>query len=184
VTASKGLRRLLHGTSTLLLLVVPLFGVVAMRWVLVGTAVLACALEVVRLHSPTVRHAVERLLPVFRPHEARGPTGATWLAIGYALAGLLPWPGAQSGVLVGGLADPAASLVGGRWGKDAANTKTAVGSAAFFAVATAVLLASGVPAPVALAGGATTSVAERFSGRIDDNLIVPVVAAVVVLILT
>jgi len=175
---------LLHGASTLLLLLVPLFGVVAMRWVLVGVAVLACALEAVRFRSPTVRRAVERLLPVFRPHEARGPTGATWLAIGYALAGLLPWPGAQSGVLVGGLADPAASLVGGRWGKGAANAKTAVGSAAFFTVATVVLVASGVPAPVALLAGATTSVVERFAGRIDDNLLVPVVAAVVVLLLT
>lgn len=185
MTSSSGLRRLLHAASTLVLLVAPLFGgAVVLRWVLAGGALLACAVDIVRLRSPSLRGGLERRLPVFRPHEARRLSGATWLAMGYALAAQLPWLAARSGILVGGLADPAASLVGGRWGKGAGTAKTVAGSAAFFVVAFSVLVASGVPVLVAWVSGAATALVERFAGPVDDNLVVPIAGALAVLLLT
>lgn len=178
--SSAGLRRALHAASTLLLLLVPLAGVTSLRFVLVGIAGLACVLEGARLSNHVVRGQLERLVPVFRPREARRPSGATWLAVGYALAALLPWPGALAGILVGGLADPAASLVGGRWGRGA--HKSTAGSAGFFVIATAALSASGVRFPLACIGGAATALVERFSGPVDDNLLVPIAAALVMVI--
>jgi dolichol kinase len=169
----------------MVLLVVPLFGGVAvLRWVLAGGALLACAIDVLRLLSPSFRSGIERILPVFRPHESRCLSGATWLAMGYALAAQLPWFAARSGILVGGLADPAASLVGGRWGRGTGTAKTTVGSAALFVVAFSVLAASGVPVLAASVSAVAATLVERIAGPVDDNLIVPTAAALMVLLLT
>jgi dolichol kinase len=184
VRFSLGLRRLLHAASTGLLLLMPLGGLALLRWTLIGIVVLAAGLEAVRLSRAGLHTLLARAIPVFRASEAHRPSGATWLAVGYALSVWLPPPGPQAGLLVGGLADPAASLAGSRWGRRAgasgeAERKTLVGTLAFAAVAAAALLAAGLdPAAVALTAAAA-AVVERFAGAVDDNLVVPVVAAVV-----
>ena len=98
-------------------------------------------------------------------------------------AGRLPlaeafWTWSVAGVLVGALADPAASLVGARFG--ARTGKSLVGSGAFVVVAFAILLSLGMSIGTVLAAGVLGAVAERWPGRLDDNLLIaPVVALVV-----
>lgn len=179
-----GLRRLLHAVSPALLLLVPLGGLALLRWTLVAAIAVAAAIEALRLSRARVNAVLACAVPAFRPVESRRPTGATWLAVGYAISAWLPPPGPQAGLLVGGLADPAASLVGSRWGHGGERGrenggKTAVGTLGFAAVAVVVLLVLGLrPTAVALVAVAGALV-ERFSGPIDDNVLVPPVAGLV-----
>lgn len=119
----------------------------------------------------------------------RDSHGETWFACGVCLAFL--WTRGEPvaygiAILVLGLADTAAALVGRRYGRPrrmpGGALKSAAGSAAFFAVALAVAFAglrgaAGLPAGEALAAAAllaaVTTVAEALSGRGLDNLVVP-----------
>ena len=110
------LRRFLHaGTSSILLI-----GLLA-DWqtfrlavhVLLGVAVVG---EGLRLGHAGFRSALARAFPVFRPEESVRLSGAFWLVVGYTVASWVPFPGPPAGVLAAAFADPAASIVGTRWG--------------------------------------------------------------------
>lgn len=119
----------------------------------------------------------------------RDSKGEIWFVCGACLTFL--WTGGEPvaygiAILVLGLADTAAALVGRRYGlprrMPGGAAKSVVGSAAFFPVALAVAFAglhgaAGLPAGEALAAGtlvaAVTTVLEAFSGRGLDNLLVP-----------
>lgn len=175
-----GLRRTLHAASAVVLLPA-LYSGSAFRLGLLWVAVLAALVEFVRLASPRVHRGMATLLPVYRAHETHRPNGALWLAFGYALAGWLAMPAALAGILAGALADPAASWMGGRWGKGA--PKSWVGSGAAFLVTLAVTAAAGAGLSVGVAAGLVGAALERWSGPIDDNLLIaPGVAATVALL--
>lgn len=150
-------------------------------WAVVGVLLASDAL---RFKVPVANRAFFRLLrPFASPREARGVASSTWYAIGIATAvTLTPIPVAVSGILVMALADPAASYYGQRWGRRPFLGGSLEGSLVFFAVALAVLLprhglwvALGVAVPV--------TVLERRSWPLDDNLTVPVVSALLILLL-
>jgi len=119
----------------------------------------------------------------------RDSHGETWFACGVCLAFI--WTGGKPvayciAVLVLGLADAAAALVGRRYGRPrrmpGGASKSIAGSAAFFAVALVVAFAglygvAGLRAGDALAAAAllaaVTAALEAFSGRGLDNLVVP-----------
>jgi dolichol kinase len=163
------LRPLLHAATALLLLTL-LQSWQALRSTLVLAGLLAVAFETVRLSRADVRDLAARWVPVYRPEEAGRPSGAVWLFIGYALAAWMPVPAPAAAVLAGALADPAAALVGGRFGHG--RPKSWPGTAAALTMAAGALLVLGLP-PLAVAGGGLAAAAlERWSGPINDNLLV------------
>lgn len=166
-----GLRRVLHAASAGLLLFVPLWSWSVFRAVATATACTAVVLEAVRLTFPVASKALARVVPVYRQTEHSRPSGAMWLAIGFGLAAWFPPRLPALALLVGALADPAASFVGERWGNRSAR-KSAVGSLAFFVVAWAAALAVGTLWYKGLAIAAVATALERWSGPLDDNLLV------------
>jgi phytol kinase len=153
-------------------------------WFMSFTAVAVLALLFVpfmvlsrRLHLFPAVHAVERTT-----------LGEMWFPLGVALVALaVPEHGPYAyGVLVMGLSDAAASLVGQRYGHRAFHIarawKTYAGSAAFFLVTLALTVAAltlgGGPSPVrVVALAATLTVVEATLGGGTDNLVLPVTAA-------
>lgn len=135
--------------------------------------VLALSVEAARRFSP----AVQRLVlgagrALLRPEELRGLSGPTMLACGYALAWwIFAAPVALSAVLVTALADPAAAVVGRRFGGGA--RKSWAGSAACAAVAAIVLAVIGVPVPAAFATAGVAAAAERVTWSGADNVLLP-----------
>lgn len=164
------LRPLLHAGTALLLLAL-LASWQALRGVLVVAGLAAVAFEALRLSLPVVRDLAACWVPVFRPYETGRPSGAGWLFVGYALAAWMPAPAPAAAVLAGALADPAAALVGGRFGRGL--PKSWPGTVAAFAVAAGALWVFGIPARAAALAGLAAAALERWSGRVDDNLLIP-----------
>ena len=149
--------------------------------VLGGVTALAFAMDAARLTVPRLNRL---FFVTFRwlasPREARAVASSTW----YALAATLVWLGAPgtpavSGLLVLGLADPAASVIGRRWGRSPLGKGTREGSGAFFAVALLVLW-SRVDFPAALFVAALVALVEIVPSKADDNLTVPIATAALV----
>ena len=163
-----GLRRGLHACSPLVLVPTYWIGWEQERILLLVLAGGACALEVLRLTVPAVRRVLERVLPVWRSHEQQRPSGAAWLALAFALAARAPMPAALGGIFAGAWADPAASLVGSRFG--GSTTKSAAGSAAAGIVAAGAALIVGYSLSVAVVAGAVAAMLERWAVSPDDNL--------------
>jgi len=140
---------------------------------LASLAGLALVLEGARKTIPTVQRVVGTLgRAVFRPGEERGISGPTALAVGYLAAwSLFDARSAAAAIVVAGLADPAAALVGRRWGRPGG--KSMAGSAACAGTAAVTLLACGYSPASALIGGAVAAVAERAPWRAADNILVP-----------
>ncbi len=148
--------------------------------VLVLVAVLA---EIARLGSSRVGALVRHLGGgVFRPAEARSPSGAGLLALGYGLAWwLFPPRAAEAGIVVAALADPAAALVGSRLGRGAAKSLPGTAACACVAaLALTILRASPAGIVVAALGAAA---AERVPWRGADNLAVPLTVAALLSVL-
>lgn len=175
-----GGRRLLHAATAAILVVIPLAGWSLLRPAVLGAAAGMILLETARLGVPRFGAWLARALPVYRAPEARRPSGAAWLWLGYAAAVWLPAPAAAAGILAAALADPAAAAVGERWGRGPG--KTWAGTAAALAAAAAALVALGLPPRAAGAGALAAAALERWPGPFDDNLLLaPGVAAVVAL---
>lgn len=168
-------RRLLHAATGSVLLLVPLTSWNVVRAVLVAAAILAVGVEVARLRSKRFGALLAGAVPVFRARETAHPSGAMWLALGYALASLVQPPAPAAGLLVGALADPAAAWAGTTWGRGTG--KTLVGSAAHFAVAAAVLYGVGCSGTAIVVGAALATVLERWPLGLDDNLVVAPITA-------
>ncbi len=172
-----GLRRALHA-STAVLAVLGLTSLGSLRAVTVCLAAAGVLVESLRLRIPAVRRSLERLVPVYRDRERTRPSGAMWLAVGYAIVVWLPPPAGVAGLLVGALADPAGALVGSRFGRGA--RKSMVGSAAVALTAAGAVLVLGLPLRAAVLAGVAAAAAERWSGPLDDNLLVAPAAGLVV----
>lgn len=163
------LRALLHA-ATALLLVTLLHSWQAFRGTLVLGGLAAVAVEALRLSRPQIRDLLARWVPVFRPHEAARPSGAGWLFVSFALTAWMPAPAPAAAVLAGALADPAAALVGGRFGGGLA--KSWPGTVAALTVAAGALWLAGIPPLAAGAAGLVAAALERWSGPVNDNLLV------------
>lgn len=173
------IRRILHASSALVLLLALHDAEGLLRYVLAGCAVAAVVADSLRIARPAFGSFVIGLVPVFRTSELARVSGATWLCIGYALAAWFPQPAATAGILVGALADPAASWVGSRIA-GLSKKKTWAGSGAAAVVAAAALLALRIPCVGVVVGTTGAAVLERWPGPLNDNLVVaPGVALVV-----
>jgi dolichol kinase len=140
-----------------------------------GLAAILLAADIVRLRNVSANQLFFRAFAsLASPREARGIASSTWYAIGVLLAFLaFPRAVAISSVLVLGLADPAASIVGQRWGKRPFLGGSLEGTAAFILVAGVILLTRH-PVALALMATAVSAVAERRAWPLDDNLAVPI----------
>jgi len=156
-------------------------------WPASGALATVLFMEVSRRVSPEWNERIMKLFgPVAHPYEVHRVNSGTWFVVALFLLALTGRPALGAvGVAVLGFADPAAALVGRRYGKHSlVNGRTLEGSAAFFVVALIVVLAVLVvlhPGLVTgwrlfvVAGGAalTGTLVELFSFRIDDNLSIP-----------
>ena len=122
---------------------------------------------------------------VAHPHEAHRVNSATWYTLAILILALFSdYRAGVVGLAVLGLGDPMAALIGRRFGQvKLLAGRTLEGSLAFVAFGTVgaaivlTLFYPDVPLYVALVGGVFGAVAELFTKRIDDNLAVPLVAA-------
>jgi dolichol kinase len=135
----------------------------------------AAAAEAARLLSPRAGRALTRIAGgTFRPAEARAPSGAATLAAGYALAWwLFPPAVAEIAVVVTAVSDPAAALVGSRYGRGA--PKSGAGSLACAGAAALVMAAFRVDPAALVVAAIGAAVAERIPWRGADNLALPLV---------
>ncbi len=173
----EGWRRAVHAASGLLgPLALRLPGRSAALVCFSALALAALVLEAARRYAPAARRAVDSLGgPLFRREEARGVSGPTTLALGYAASWWLFAPRvAAVAIVVTALADPAAALAGRRFGWGA--PKSLAGSAACAGVAACVLGLAGASLPAVVVGAALATLAERAPWPGVDNLLVPLAA--------
>lgn len=143
-------------------------------------------LEWLRRRSPAVNAFCMRLFGrTAHPHEEKGINSATWYATALLLIALArSVPPAIVALLVLGIADPAAAIVGRRFGRvRLVHGRTLEGTAAFVVAGTlaasaylAILHAELGFARVAIAalvGSIAGAFAELVSKRLDDNLTIP-----------
>ncbi len=134
---------------------------------------IAAGAEIARWRWPWARTTLHRLAGgLFRPAEASLVSGATTLALGYALAWwLFPVAAAERAILVAAVADPLAATIGSRFG--GGRPKSWVGSAACAAAAALVLLLTGLAGGTALVAAMVAMAAERAPWHGVDNVGVP-----------
>lgn len=148
-------------------------------------AMLGLAADLFRARQPGFERLVQRWFGRLMRDDERAQTGiringATWLFLGGFLAALLfgvrPAAFALATFIVG---DAAAGLVGRYFGRPrlAGSKATLPGSTAFFVTAAAVgLLLQEPSVATCLLAAAVSTVAEA-TAPVDDNLVVPIVAA-------
>lgn len=147
-------------------------------------------LEVTRRRAAALNAVLMRLFGVFaHPHEHAQVNSATWFATGLAVLAFLPVPPAAAAVAVLGFGDPAAGAVGRRWGRTRlAEGRSLEGTLAFALVGvTAAQVALSLAWPsdarwtLSLAAAVAGAVTEALLRSIDDNVAVPIVAALAAL---
>ena len=149
------------------------------------TAAVVC--ETGRRISPAWnKKLMEMFASVAHPHETYKVNSATWYLLALAiLASFVPPMGQAIAVVVLGLSDPAAGIIGRRYGRlKLVGNKSLIGSTAF--ALTAFIAAMGVMAIydpqfalshmliVALVCALTGALAELFTLGLDDNFTIPV----------
>ncbi len=159
------------------------------RWsavlILALVLVAQASVEWLRLRHPSVNRifvGAFRLLVL--PVEVGTVASSTWYTAGVLLSvALLPRDAALSGILILALADPVASVVGQRWGRHRLLGGSWEGTAGFAVMALGVLLVRHEPM-VAVLAAPLVALAERLSGRLDDNLVTPVASGAIVWVLS
>lgn len=151
--------------------------------------VYATVCDVLRLMWPKFNALVVRDLRKFmRKREVSGLNSMTFYAISSFLVCLLfPKGIAILAILYLGFGDPAASIIGIKWGRHKIGTRFSwEGSLAFFGTCFLLTLLYPYLAPgfsgnlwlLAFLGGLSGMISEWFSYRLDDNLVVPLVSSV------
>jgi len=151
----------------------------------------AWTVEIGRRRSGSVqRFALGFFGPIVHPSEQRQVHSATWAVTAFfCLALAAPVPAAATGAAVLALADPAAALVGRRFGRVRLRPgRSLEGTSAFLFAGTLAAFAvlaglHGIPfglaAGAALAGALAGTLAELFGGPVDDNLLIPITVTAV-----
>lgn len=184
-------RSVFHVVSALAAVV--FLGVAPSRsWVL-GVAAMffgaAWTMETSRRFSGRINDRLMKLFgPVAHAHERHRVNSATWYATALMILAVTTRPAiAATAVAVLGLADPAAGLVGRRYGRIRLRAgRSLEGTLAFVVVAVlsafvtlSVLTPMGLTARLASAviAGLAGAVAELYSTRVDDNFTIPLSVA-------
>lgn len=179
------LRKLAHISMA----VVPGIGwLVGFEWAVILAAALVAtsvAIEVLRRWWPAVNRLLWSISPsMFRRWEDRGVLGSTWFTLGMLLTLLLFRRDAGgAAVLFLAWGDPAAEIVGRKWGRPGQG-KTLAGSlgclAACLVAAAVGVWAGGLNPWAVLAGALTATLVERHSPPPDDNLWMPLLSGLAI----
>jgi dolichol kinase len=115
---------------------------------------------------------------VIRSHESKNLTGGTYLLLtSTACFWLMPMPAFMAAVTFLVLGDTAAALVGRRWGVHRYGGKSIEGSLACLAICLlAVPIVPELPYLAGALGALAATVAEAFTGPLDDNVAMPIVS--------
>jgi dolichol kinase len=155
-------------------------------------AVLAWTLEALRRVSPATNDLLMRILsPIAHPRERHHVNSSTWYGTALLILALFfPLRAAEVGVVVLGLADPAAGFIGRRYGRTRIRAGRSLEGTLAFVVAGAIgalaSLAVFYAMPwssriiLAMAGAVAGAVAELVSTRLDDNFTIPLTTAIAV----
>lgn len=158
-------------------------------WVAAAFCAYAWSMEAGRRLWPGLNDLLMRFYGrVAHPHEWHRVNSATWYTTALVALALTGSPLLCAiAVTVLGLADPAAALVGRRFGRiKLVNGRSLEGTATFFVVGFAAAfgialgfhgIAPGLAAIGAAGGAGLAACAELFSRRVDDNLTIPLAAA-------
>ncbi len=181
-------RRIFHaGNGSLVVLAVAVLGLpVPITTVLLGVLLaVAVLMDAIRLFDPKLNVLFFRAFAsLASPREAQKIASSTWYILS-ALVVFLFFPviPALAGILVLAWADPAASVVGQKWGKTRFLAGSVRGTATFFGVAFLALILF-TPWWVALITAALSALVEAAPLDMDDNLLVPLTVAISVFLLT
>jgi dolichol kinase len=194
VRATNYARSLFHvasaATALLMLRVLP-----GRSWIIGASLAFALSgwtMELTRRRSPAINARLMALFaPVAHPHERHGVNSATYYVTAlFLLALVAPLRATEVGVVVLGLADPAAGLIGRRFGRTRLRANRSLeGTLGFVvvgALAAAVWLAAvhalSLPALalIAVVGSVAGALTELMSTRLDDNFTIPVAVAAAV----
>lgn len=165
---------------------VPTFG--WMFWIALAFLVFCIATETAKRIHPEVKAKVMRIFaPIAHPHEYDKINSATWYGVALLLLSLMPLPLGIVGVAVLGFGDPAAALIGRKYGKiPMPGNRTLEGSLTFFVVGTlAASISLSLMHPLPLATNLLVSAAAALAGALgeylgkypDDNLSIPLASA-------
>ncbi len=180
-------RKLIHLCSLSIPIGYHLFGKHISITVLIFTFLIAAYIDLTRIWGLPGKAFFKKLIgPVLRDHEHKGFSGAFYIL----LAGLLaicfldiPEAAAVMGFVI--LGDVSAALIGRKWGhvRLPGTHKTLEGSIAFFTTCLFVVgVAPGINTGSGLAGAFTATIAEAYSMKLDDNLVVVILAGIVMLL--
>lgn len=179
-----GARKAIHaGLSIVAAAVVVAAPAVTAATILAGATLVALSVEVARRVSSVAARAFDRRLGgMLKERERTRLTGATTLALGCTVAALmLPGTPALAGILFAGLADPAAALVGARYGRlRYPGGKSVAGSVTFLGTGFGLGLGLGLDPAAALLAAGMAAAAEAPSPPVDDNLYLPLAGAAAV----
>jgi dolichol kinase len=151
-------------------------------------ALVSILIDVSRFHNwPLWRCLSKILTPIIRDHEVKGGfTGASYILTTSAITiAVFPKAIAIAAITFIIIGDTAAALVGRRWGRHRLiGRKSFEGSGACLLSLIAVsFLVPNLPWQVGIVGAVVATLAEAFSGRIDDNLSVPIASGLVMLLI-
>lgn len=143
--------------------------------VLAFVTLVALLVELARRVSGATARVFSLIDGLLKDGEQGRLTGATLLSLGFTTTAVLfPGPPALAGILIAGVADPAAAVAGRRWkGRRYPGGKSAAGSAAFVVASFGLVLALGSGLAVAFAVSGLLAVVEAFTLPVDDNLYLP-----------
>ncbi|MGA3175303.1 MAG: hypothetical protein ABSE25_12870 [Syntrophorhabdales bacterium] len=169
-------RKLFHLSGCLIPLIYMVHGKTAALLV-TGTALaMAALIETLRLKGRIRPAFVE---PLLKEKEARGPAGTLFYLVS-CLTTIILFDKAVSSasILVLAIADPLSAAVGSRWGRISFLGKSGEGTAAFFFSSLLILACFSFNAGSIIAASAAACAAELLSTKlVDDNLTIPLVAA-------
>ncbi len=151
-------------------------------------AAVAITIDLSRFNRWKLWDLVSILLnPIIRDHEVKGGfTGASYiLTTSTIVIVLFPKAIAVAAITFIIIGDIAAALVGRTWGRHRlVGRKTIEGSSACLVSLILVsFIIPGLPTIVGITGAVIATVTEAFSGRIDDNLTVPIISGAMMLVI-
>ena len=152
-----------------------------MIWILgIGTAVVFLG-ELLRMWVPIIGRLFDLIFgKIIRESEDTSFTGATYTLLGSFLTVLIfEKEIAIASLLILVLADSSAALLGRKWGKTPLLGKSVEGTITFFIVATVIVLVfPGLSRIPAFLGAVVATAVELFPSPVNDNLMIPLAAAV------
>ena len=179
-------RKLIHLSSSCIPFMLWYFGKDTFQPWIISCAIILPILDYGRRHNKFLYRIYSNLFITFtRPIEQGILSGASWVIIGAAVTiFIFNENTAIIGLLVLSIADSAAAIVGIKFGETQLYSKSLEGSAAFFITGTIIVfLLSPAAFYINFIAVIAATVVELFSTpRINDNLLIPMVLALILTI--